>query len=88
MADRHVPARVWTLARLAAEHAWDVHIEPGYTRCDLALHRGGESVEVVWLVADGKSRVAHVTLAVERIGVRDVREIRLRDVRGILRGAW
>lgn len=87
MADRHVPARVWTLARLAAEHGWTVRIESVYTSCDMALYRGGKSVEVGWRIAEGKSRLAHVTYAIGRIGGRTEHDIRLVDVPAILRGA-
>ena len=73
----HVPARVWTLAKLATKHGWEVRIEPSMTCCDVAFWRD-EMVSIGWWTTDGRARLGHVTY--------EATDIRLRDVPAILAG--
>ena len=74
----HVPARVWTLAKLAAKHGWEITFEPSMTQCDVTFYRQDEFLSIGWLITGGRARLVHV--GYEATGIR------LRDVPAILAG--
>lgn len=78
----YVPARVWSLAQMAARNGWNVSIEPGRTRCDVEFWRvDGESVSIGWQIYEidayghRAARLSQVSHGPDDIRLRDVPRI-------------
>lgn len=80
----HVPARVWTLAKLAAAHGWSVRVDPDRHSAEVAFARGGQLVMLGWSIFDGRAQLEDATVESMSDGPRC--DILLRDVPSILTG--